>query len=142
MKSKVILHVYDLNPQYNSLSGAFGLGTYHTGVEVFGAEYTFGEGGITNHGPKQADNGDTCIYNQSIELGETDLMRSDMSGKVTAKLKKDGFLGRNYDPLAKNCNHFSDALAKILLETDKGVIPNWINRSSTVGNWFKTKFQK
>jgi hypothetical protein len=123
MKQKVILHVYDLNPEYNTINHAFGLGTYHTGIEFCGTEYTFGEQGITNHGPKQAGNGKDCVYRQSIELGETEMTRSDMSSTVIARLKKDGYLGRNYESLKKNCNHFSDALAMILLGSQKSVIP-------------------
>jgi hypothetical protein len=82
------------------------------------------------------------VYRESIELGESDLNRSDMSTTVIAKLKKQNFLGRYYDSMSLNCNHFSDALAKILLATDKSVIPAWINRSAKVGNWFRNTFTK
>lgn len=123
MKQKVILHIYDLNPQFNAINHAIGFGTYHTGIEFYGTEYSFGDKGITQNGPKQAQDGINCIYRESIVLGESEMTRSDMSSKVIAKLKKDGYLGRNYDQLERNCNHFSEALAKILLEQEKNALP-------------------
>jgi hypothetical protein len=35
---------------------------------------------------------------------------------------------------SRNCNHFSDAFCKRLL--DGKSIPNWVNRSANIGSWF------
>lgn len=39
--AEVIVHVYDLSP-VNDYSYDFGVGAFHSGVEVMGTEYTYG----------------------------------------------------------------------------------------------------
>ena len=43
MGTKVVLNVYDLGPT-NEYLYPWGLGTYHSGLQVFGQEYTFAGG--------------------------------------------------------------------------------------------------
>jgi len=140
VKQKVILNVYDLNPQYNSITHAVGFGTYHCGIEFYGQEFSFSEKGMDTMQPRSADNGSTCIFRESIVLGETDFTLSDCTGKIKTKLKELGFLGRNYNVTQKNCNHFCEAMAKLLLKSEKDVLPKWVNRAASWGNWFSQKF--
>ena len=53
---EVILNVYDLSPNSTSKSimSVFGIGFYHSGVEINGVEYTYG-GNFTHNG--------TGVYN-------------------------------------------------------------------------------
>jgi len=58
--AEVVLHVYDLSP-LNSYIYEFGVGAFHSGVEVSGTEYTYGgherqASGIFTHAPKAAPN--------------------------------------------------------------------------------------
>jgi hypothetical protein len=55
--AKVIINVYDLSP-VNAYAYDFGVGAFHSGVEVMGTEYTFGghetsSTGIFTHAPRQ-----------------------------------------------------------------------------------------
>lgn len=58
--AEVVLHVYDLSP-INQYSYEFGVGAFHSGVELSGTEYTYGgheraSSGIFTHSPKSAPN--------------------------------------------------------------------------------------
>ncbi len=55
--ANVQINVYDLS-QVNSYTYEFGVGAFHSGVEVMGTEYTFGghensSSGIFTHAPRQ-----------------------------------------------------------------------------------------
>lgn len=131
VNAKVYLNVYDIS-DVNVVTHFVGFGTYHSGIEFYNQEYTFSEQGMFSHSPKKASNG---TFRQQILLGE------DMS-KLTTKLKNQGFLGRNYDVLKMNCNHYAEALARLLLSKDAQVTPQWIHRSASVGNYFSSWFKK
>ena len=57
--SNVMVNIYDLNPM-NKYMYEFGIGAFHSGVEIGGTEYTFGghensTSGIFTHSPRQVD---------------------------------------------------------------------------------------
>ena len=62
----VRVNVYDLTPR-NKYLFPMGLGFYHSGVEVRGREYMFGEDGVIAHPPRAIDN-----FRQSVVVGELD----------------------------------------------------------------------
>jgi len=73
-KTKVFLNVYDLSP-LNYYLHTFGIGLYHTGVEIGLTEYYFGyhEGnssGIATQPPKMVPN-EQIKYRMQIYLGDT-----------------------------------------------------------------------
>lgn len=105
------------------LAGAYVQGAYHTGVQVSGREYSFSNEGVTNGVPKQCP--PDVTFFKSITIGYTHLS---VSGTV-ARLRL-RFAPGSYDILEQNCNHFSDALCRALL--DKG-IPSWVNRLARTG---------
>lgn len=64
----VFLNVYDLHP-YNSYLPMFG--AYHTAVEIFGREYSFGfhssdDTGVWSSAPKQVPN---AVFREQLEVG-------------------------------------------------------------------------
>jgi hypothetical protein len=62
----VFLNVYDL--QDNEALINFGLGVFHSGVEIKGEEWTFGSGGgIFSSSPKNAGG---AKFRESITMGE------------------------------------------------------------------------
>lgn len=129
----VFLHVYDLNPQNDMLYG-LGLGAYHSGVVIGTEEWTYGGspgeegGGIFSHSPKNAGG---APFREAIFLGEVSITSAEFKA-VIDRLKPD-WQGRDYNLLTHNCNHFSDALVRVLL--GRG-IPGWVNRMSGIGSAF------
>ncbi|KAL0477783.1 DeSI-like protein [Acrasis kona] len=124
-KTNVILNVYDLNPN-NNMTHAFGMGIYHSGLEVHGTEYTFGDGGAFSHDPRKAEGG--AAFRESVILGETDLTSTQVKDIVYGLSKE--FI--KYHLTDKNCNHYSKELSIRILKKD--VFPNWVNRMAWWGS--------
>lgn len=123
---KVILNVYDLGNS-NEYLYPIGLGTYHSGVQVHGKEWTFAsQAGVFNHAPKGAQG---AVFRQSIVLGTTQMSSSEVTSLV-ATMRPD-WPGKQYHVIRKNCNSFASALSKQILGTD---IPAWVNRMADLGN--------
>ena len=64
---------------------------------------------------------------ETITLGYTDFNKNEVEA-IIAQIGND-FKGDSYHLLHKNCNHFTDALAKVLCGTG---IPSWVNRLATM----------
>ncbi|GAV72379.1 DUF862 domain-containing protein [Cephalotus follicularis] len=125
----VYLNVYDLTP-INGYAYWFGLGVYHSGVQVHGVEYAFGAHeyhttGIFEGEPKQCDG---FTFRKAILIGKTDLGLAQV--RVVMEELAEDYRGSAYNLIAKNCNHFcNDACVKL---TGKP-IPSWVNRLARIG---------
>jgi len=125
---EVVLNVYDLSPGWNPWLDPVGLGIYHSGIQVFGTEYTFGNDGVVNHTPKNVgDSG--CPFKIGIVLGTVNVTRRNVE-EIVYGLKNDHFVPGSYSLMQRNCNHFAEALAKALLGQS---IPGWVNRIASIG---------
>lgn len=71
-------------------------------------------------------------FKQSVPIGRTALGRDDVQSIV--REMKSSWTNSSYDLTAKNCNHFSDALARRL---GCSGAPAWLNRAARVGNAFR-----
>jgi len=125
----VYLNVYDLLPS-NRYIYYFGLGAFHSGLEVYGTEYSFGGhplpmSGIFEVSPRQAA---AFRFRQTLLLGYTTKSVLDIQ-LVINEMHRD-WHGNKYDTLYRNCNHFSNDLCRRILETG---IPGWINRLAYCG---------
>ena len=76
----VRLNVYDL-AESNAYTHDLGVGVYHSGVEVCGAEYTFSESGVFSHSPKGAES-EGAVFREAVDLGVTDLTGREVQGIV------------------------------------------------------------
>ncbi|ONM15280.1 DeSI-like protein [Zea mays] len=103
----VVLNVYDLTPMNNYLYW-FGLGIFHSGIEVHGMEYGFGAhqfpaSGVFEVEPKSCPG---FIYRRSVWMGTTDLSRAEFRSFIENLAGK--YNGNTYHLISKNCNHFTD----------------------------------
>nr|XP_025701251.1 deSI-like protein At4g17486 isoform X3 [Arachis hypogaea] len=124
----VYLNVYDLTPVNNYLY-AFGVGIYHSGIEVHGMEYGFGAHDYSTSGVFEVEPR-SCpgfIFRRSVLLGTTDMSRSEFRTFIEHLSSK--YHGDTYHLIAKNCNHFTDEVCQQL--TGKP-IPAWVNRLARV----------
>lgn len=127
----LFLNVYDLTPANNYLYW-FGLGFYHSGIEVHGLEYAFGAdveptSGVFEVEPRSCPD---YVFRRSILLGSTDMSRSEVCSFMD--LISDQYRGNSYDLIYKNCNHFTNEICHCL--TGKH-IPGWVNRLARVGSF-------
>ncbi|XP_022153427.1 deSI-like protein At4g17486 [Momordica charantia] len=125
----VYLNVYDLTP-INGYAYWFGLGVYHSGVQVHGIEFAFGaheypSTGIFEGEPKQCDG---FKFRRSILIGKTDLSQAEVRS-LMEELGKD-YRGNAYNLITKNCNHFCN---QVCMKLTGNSIPSWVNRLARIG---------
>ncbi|XWS72730.1 hypothetical protein CRYUN_Cryun02cG0065400 [Craigia yunnanensis] len=125
----VYLNVYDLTP-INGYAYWFGLGIYHSGVQVHGVEYGFGAHehsttGIFEVEPRQCPG---FTFRKSILIGRTDLGPKDVRAFME-KLARE-YSGNTYHLITKNCNHFCN---DVCIQLTGKPIPRWINRLARLG---------
>ncbi|XP_062146722.1 deSI-like protein At4g17486 isoform X1 [Alnus glutinosa] len=125
-KSRALLYlnVYDLTPVNNYLYW-FGLGVFHSGVEVHGLEYGYGAHEYSSSGVFEVEPR-SCpgfIFRRSVLLGSTDMSRSEFRSFMEHLSAK--YHGDTYHLIAKNCNHFTD---EVCMQLTGKPIPGWVNR--------------
>ncbi|KAL6221210.1 hypothetical protein ACLB2K_008962 [Fragaria x ananassa] len=126
----VVLNVYDLTPM-NNYSVWFGLGIFHSGIEVHGKEYGFGAhdfpvSGVFEVEPKACPG---FIYRCSISLGRINMSPAEFRTFIENVAAE--YHGDTYHLISKNCNHFTDDIACRLTERR---IPGWVNRLARLGS--------
>ncbi|CAF4161743.1 unnamed protein product [Rotaria sp. Silwood2] len=122
----VILHIYSISERVNRFSLMFGLGLYHTAVEVYGKEHSFVAHpfkftGIISTIPKTA----AYIYQEGLDMGRTKINKQTV-GNVLKELGKI-FIGSSYHLVYNNCNHFANEFLKRLCNEK---LPAYINRAA------------
>eukprot|EP00268_Persea_americana_P033817 TRINITY_DN3343_c0_g1_i2.p1 TRINITY_DN3343_c0_g1~~TRINITY_DN3343_c0_g1_i2.p1 ORF type:complete len:245 (+),score=37.62 TRINITY_DN3343_c0_g1_i2:255-989(+) len=127
--SQVFLNVYDLTP-LNGYTYWFGLGIFHSGIEVHGLEYGYGAhdfptSGVFEVEPKHCPG---FIYRCSISLGNID--KSPDEFRAFLENLASEYHGDTYHLISKNCNHFTNDVCSRL--TGRG-IPGWVNRLARLG---------
>ena len=145
MAVPVRLNVYDLiNAETKSREigkdflELIGMGIYHTGVEIFSEEYSFGMDptglrnpktqGIFSVEPQTADG----VFKQSIELGMTTKTKKEIAD-IIAALRPE-WMAASYHLLDRNCCHFTKALVQAIDPAFVSKYPAWANRAAGVGS--------
>lgn len=131
----VFLNIYDLNC-FNYLLELFGLGIYHSTIEVYSKEYCFGPTSEDEPGFFINEAGELLSKLKLKEkryLGNTLYNEKDFI-KILS-LESPFWMGRTYDPFVKNCNHFSYYISKILVNEDNIDFPLYINRICFFGKF-------
>mmetsp|Transcript_19863 Transcript_19863/g.62150 ORF Transcript_19863/g.62150 Transcript_19863/m.62150 type:complete len:312 (+) Transcript_19863:1300-2235(+) len=139
---RVLVRVYDLGTTFllhphNAISRSYG--AFHTGVEVFGREWSFGMAedwrtGVTWCPPgKNPDH----TFRETLAMGFTKCNFAEFT-QILNEMKQE-WRGSSYSLLTRNCHHFSDALCGRL---GVGRLPPWINDLAGVGDATATAFDK
>ncbi|XP_057445612.1 deSI-like protein At4g17486 isoform X2 [Lotus japonicus] len=128
--TRLVLNVYDLTPLNNYLYW-FGLGVFHSGIEVHGKEYGFGAHDYSSSGVFQVEPR-KCpgfMYRCSITLGQVNMHPSEFR-TVVENLASE-YHGDTYHLISKNCNHFTNDVSCRLIGKR---IPGWVNRLARLGS--------
>ncbi|MBA0563782.1 hypothetical protein Golob_008746 [Gossypium lobatum] len=108
----------------------FGLGIFHSGIEVYGLEYGYGAheyptSGVFELEPRSCPG---FIFRRSVLLGSTNMSRSEFRLFIEQLSQK--YHGDTYHLITKNCNHFTD---EVCLQLTGKPIPGWVNRLARLG---------
>ncbi|CAK9201507.1 unnamed protein product [Sphagnum jensenii] len=140
---EVILHVYDvtssMNVRANSMimninkimRDGIGIGgIFHSGVQVFDEEWSFGfcenGSGVFSCPPKTNP---MYTYRETLSLGHADVSVMQVN-RILRELSHE-WPGCSYDLLSHNCNHFCEEFcAKLGVQK----LPLWVNRFANVGD--------
>ncbi|XP_042517358.1 deSI-like protein At4g17486 isoform X2 [Macadamia integrifolia] len=136
-ETQVYLNVYDLTP-INNYMYWFGLGIFHSGIEVYGVEYGFGAHDFPASGVFEVEP-QSCpgfVYRCSILLGRLNMPASEFR-KFIENVSSE-YHGDTYHLISKNCNHFT---ADISYRLTGKRIPGWVNRLARVVVCFLKSFK-
>src|SRR3989338_6423044 len=135
-KTEIHLNVYDLIDNNNYFT--YGLGIYHSGLQIGGTEYTFGREGAFTHEPKKAPQ---APLRETIYLSTIELPRDRITSIVDEVSRE--FNTTKYHLLKRNCNHYAKALYDRIIDRcgrvakEKSVsIPGYVNRMAWLGSKF------
>jgi len=130
----VTLHVYDLaqSPSIQTANGILrvvGSGAYHTAIEVYDLEWSYG-GCETGTGVFSCIPGGCGMhhYREAIPLGDIQLSKKDVE-RILEQMAQQ-WQGCQYDMLRRNCCHFTVELGKKLGAKE---LPRWISSLAGVG---------
>jgi len=133
-RERVLVRVYHLNKTIVTRALNRNLksyGAFHTGVEVYGREWSFGmtfddwSTGITWNPPGENPDHTFC---ETLSMGYTTMSPTQVWQLIEEM--KTGWRGCTYHLLSRNCHHFSDTFCQRL-----GVnrIPTWLNELAGTG---------
>mmetsp|Transcript_47945 Transcript_47945/g.128487 ORF Transcript_47945/g.128487 Transcript_47945/m.128487 type:complete len:368 (+) Transcript_47945:79-1182(+) len=129
---RVYVRVYDLGTTFltrlhNSMLKSYG--AFHTGVEVYGREWSFGlvcnewSTGVMSNAPgRNKDH----TFRETLIMGFTRCSSAQVV-QILNEMKYQ-WRGCTYDLFSRNCHHFSNALCARL---GVGVLPPWVNDLAT-----------
>lgn len=128
----VVINLYDVIN--NKVTRLLGLGVYHTGLEVYGSEWSFAyckpdEKAVFAIQPRSVRG---MRYRKSFILGKTSLSQLEVENIISEMSIT--WTGESYDLLERNCNHFCDELARKLCGVG---LPKYVNRIARLGIAFR-----
>ena len=136
MTTSIYLNIYDLT-SLNKFLDCFGLGAYHSAIQIFDTEFSFGAHPYEHTGviENQPNSNKLIQFRKTILLGNTSLKLNEIS-KILSDVKSK-YIGNTYDVFKNNCNHFSNELCIKLMNKP---IPKYINRLSNFSSLFRCLF--
>ena len=118
-----------------------GFGLYHTSVGMYGLEFSYGGHNEDSSGIVVVDQGNSAglQLREALPIGMTYYSGFEIDEIV------DNFgefwLGKDYDPFAKNCNNFTEALIRFVCEKEQFYVPSYVNRFTKLGSVFRMWFK-
>mmetsp|Transcript_3740 Transcript_3740/g.10645 ORF Transcript_3740/g.10645 Transcript_3740/m.10645 type:complete len:220 (+) Transcript_3740:139-798(+) len=133
-RERVLVRVYDLGRTvltrlHNQVSKSYG--AFHTGVEVYGREWSFGmtfddqSTGVTWNPPAQNPDHN---FRETLCMGYTSYSSKQVT-QIIEEMQRE-WLGCTYNVLSRNCHSFSDALC---VRLGVGHLPGWVNDLAGTG---------
>ena len=136
MATLIYLNIYDLTP-FNKFLDCLGIGAYHSAVQIFDTEFSFGAHPYNFTGviESQPNTNKLLQLRKTILIGQTTMKLNEIN-KILNEVKKK-YIGNTYDVFKNNCNHFTNDLCMRLVNKK---IPKHVNRLSNFSSLFRCLF--
>ena len=121
------------HPFHSAVGKWLTLGIHHSGVQIGNKEFSFTLEGIVITDPRPPMH--RCRLTSSHV--QATQIPGDLVLRALGRLQSE-YTPQTYDPITRNCNHFSAAFVAALTGRQ---VPGWINRAPTVAGLFGTRFQ-
>ena len=136
----IYLNVYDVS-SFNKALNWFGFGFYHTAVEIYGYEFSYGGHDYNISGIVCVEAGHSVglVLKERIMVGITYFNEDE----IDEVIRNFGhyWKGIDYDPFQMNCNNFTRKMVEHIADQSNYYYPHYINRFTEVGPlirmWFK-----
>ena len=136
----VFLNIYNVS-SINKFMEFLGFGFYHTSVEIYGHEFSYG-------GHDQECSGIVCVESgnsagltlkEKLPVGIT-FYNEDEIDDIVCRFGE-FWIGKEYDPFNRNCNCFTERFISHIVDKEEYYFPAYINRFTKLGSllemWFK-----
>jgi hypothetical protein len=136
----VYLNIYNVSSA-NTFLEFFGFGFYHTAVELYAHEFSYGGHDYDVSGIVVVEAGNTAglTLKERLPVGVTYYNEYEIDEVV----RQFGtfWLGQDYDPFEHNCNCFTERFISHIVDKELYYYPEYVNRFGQLGSllrmWFK-----
>eukprot|EP01060_Flectonema_neradi_P013760 TRINITY_DN20484_c0_g1_i1.p1 TRINITY_DN20484_c0_g1~~TRINITY_DN20484_c0_g1_i1.p1 ORF type:complete len:243 (+),score=22.02 TRINITY_DN20484_c0_g1_i1:63-791(+) len=141
---EVKLNIYHLlGRKANSAYAKLGFGLFHTGLEINGCEYSYGDSGVFNSVPTR---GGVGVFGYSLTLGTVKISYDQLNWVVGGM--EQGWDADSYHVVCRNCNDFTSAMFNKIFDVCSGEsdielvreIPRHINRIARISRILPERF--
>ena len=136
----VYLNIYNVSG-LNTLLEWLGVGLYHTSIELYKHEFSYGGHDYDCSGIVcvEAGNNAGLTQKERIPVGVTYYSEDEIDDIV--KAFGDYWIGQDYNPFGHNCNSFTERFLSHIADKEEYYYPEYINRFTKLGAllrmWFK-----
>ncbi|CDW79059.1 desumoylating isopeptidase 2-like [Stylonychia lemnae] len=136
----VYLNIYNVS-SFNKFSEFLGFGFYHTSVEIYKHEFSYGGHDYDCSGIVcvEAGNSAGLTLKEKLPVGVT-FYNEDEIDEIIRQFG-DFWIGKDYDPFSYNCNCFTERFISHIVDKEEYYYPNYVNRFTKLGSllkmWFK-----
>ena len=136
----IYLNIYNVTG-INKFLEVLGFGLYHTSVGMYDLEFSYGGHNEDTSGIVVVERGNSAglELRESLPIGFTYYTGNEIDEIVD--FFGEFWLGKDYDPFAKNCNHFTEALIRSVCEKEEFYVPSYVNRFTKLGSVFRMWFK-
>jgi PPPDE putative peptidase domain len=136
----VFLNIYNVT-SFNKVLEYLGFGFYHTSIELYKHEFSYGghDYDVSGIVVVEAGNCAGLTLKERIPVGVTYYLEEEIDEIV--KNFGQFWIGNEYDPFEHNCNCFTKRFLSHVVDREEYYYPEYVNRFGKLGSLFRMWFK-
>lgn len=136
----IYLNIYNVSG-FNTVMEWFGFGFYHTSIEIYKHEFSYGGHDYDCSGIVcvEAGNNAGLTLKERLPVGVTYYSEDEIDEVI--RNFGEFWIGQEYDPFSHNCNCFTEKFLSHIAHKSEFYYPEYVNRFTKLGSllrmWFK-----